>query len=146
MVEKSQDGGTRHTRRCPYCYELIHEDAVKCRYCKTVFHSPGNGRDGQRNEPGKMLFGVCTALAARFSIPVTFVRLIFVLLSFFHGFGVFLYLVLWALLPEVACGESRAGEGVSALRRFLRSVKRSFHEEFPAFRNKSRPGRETGDP
>jgi len=51
-----------------------------------------------RNEEDRMLGGVCSGLAQYFSIDPLLVRVIFVLLAL-NGFGVILYLALWAVIP-----------------------------------------------
>ena len=108
MDEPTSDSGQGEMRRCPFCYELIHADALKCRYCRSAL-DPTQDSAQQKDAPsGKMLLGVCTRLAARYQIPVTVVRLAFVLLTLFHGFGVLLYLILWAIMPGLS--EGRGGE------------------------------------
>lgn len=47
-----------------------------------------------------MIAGVAAAIGERFDIPVPLVRVAFVVLSFFGGFGVLAYLVGWLLIPE----------------------------------------------
>jgi phage shock protein PspC (stress-responsive transcriptional regulator) len=89
-----------------------------------------------------MLLGVCAGLAARYQVPVTLVRVVFVLLTLFHGFGILLYLVLWAILPGRNEGEEpKASQWVQTVRRFFRAVRKAFHEE--ARRGRERAG--TGD-
>lgn len=72
-----------------------------------------------RTRPGRMVAGVAGGLANYFGIDPIFVRLGFVVLSFFNGIGVVLYIVLWLLMPnedaaptdnnlDVAVGEMRA--------------------------------------
>ncbi len=48
----------------------------------------------------RILGGVCSGLAAGFHLDPLWVRLAFVLLAFFQGIGLFLYLVLWLVMPE----------------------------------------------
>ncbi|MFC2124288.1 GIN domain-containing protein, partial [Bacteroidota bacterium] len=44
--------------------------------------------------------GVCSGIAAYFGIDQVVIRLLFVLLIFFGGAGIILYLILWIILPE----------------------------------------------
>lgn len=47
----------------------------------------------------KVIAGVCAAIAGRFGIPVTLVRLGFVFFGLF-GVGELVYIVLWILIPK----------------------------------------------
>lgn len=46
-----------------------------------------------------MLAGVCSGLSEYLDIDLVIVRLIFVLLFFFGGHGVLIYVILWILMP-----------------------------------------------
>jgi len=48
---------------------------------------------------GRLLAGVCAALANRFGLSRTLVRLVFVFFGLF-GAGEIAYLVLWLLIPK----------------------------------------------
>ena len=61
-----------------------------------------------RNPDDIILGGVCSGIAAYFSIDVWIIRLITVLFTIFWGFGLFLYLVLWAFLPVAKTPEQRS--------------------------------------
>jgi phage shock protein C len=52
-----------------------------------------------RNRDDQMLGGVCAGIGSYLRIDPTWVRLFFVLLAFGEGVGVWLYLVLWLILP-----------------------------------------------
>ena len=53
-----------------------------------------------RNPSGQMLAGVCTGLADYLDLDLVIVRLIFVLLFFFGGNGILVYVILWILMPK----------------------------------------------
>ena len=53
-----------------------------------------------RNLPGKTLKGVCMALAVNLGLPVTLVRLAFVLLTFYYGLGALVYILLCLIIPK----------------------------------------------
>jgi phage shock protein PspC (stress-responsive transcriptional regulator) len=48
---------------------------------------------------GRMLAGVCAALAERFGVSVTVIRLLFVLFGVV-GAGELAYIVLWVVIPK----------------------------------------------
>jgi phage shock protein PspC (stress-responsive transcriptional regulator) len=60
---------------------------------------------------GRLLAGVCAALADRFGIDVTLVRLAFLLLVFAKGLGLLLYGVLWVLSPSTESHRHNHGLG-----------------------------------
>ena len=65
--------------------------------------SETNGSGGKRllrRREGRMVAGVCVGLAAYFGIDVNLVRLGFGVFSVFYGFGILIYLIAWAILPD----------------------------------------------
>lgn len=70
----------------------------------------------QRNTDDKWVAGVCSGLASRLGVDPVLVRGAMLMLIIFGGFGLTVYLVAWALLPDrndhiVAEGGIRHGEG-----------------------------------
>lgn len=58
----------------------------------------------------RILGGVCSGLAEGFHVDPLVVRVLFVLLVFLQGVGIFLYIVLWLVMPErLEGGTTRAG-------------------------------------
>lgn len=53
-----------------------------------------------RSESDKMIAGVCGGLATYIGVDPVIVRLLFLLLAFASGIGLFLYMVLWFVMPE----------------------------------------------
>lgn len=49
----------------------------------------------------RKIAGVCSGLGSYFNIDPTLVRIIFVCLLLFGGSGLFLYLIIWFLTPEL---------------------------------------------
>jgi phage shock protein C len=59
-----------------------------------------------RSRADRMVGGVCGGLAAYLRIDATIIRLLFVLMALGSGAGVFIYLVLWFVLPSEGVTES----------------------------------------
>lgn len=100
------------TKRCPYCAEEIRAEAVRCRFCRSRLASFDADR-WFRAQPDARLGGVSAALARALAVPVTGVRIAFVVLTFYHLAGPLLYGALWLVIPK------RPGEE-SLLERVLR--------------------------
>lgn len=52
-----------------------------------------------RSESDKMLGGVAGGLGEYLQLDATVIRLVFVLLAFFGGSGIFLYFIMWFIIP-----------------------------------------------
>jgi phage shock protein PspC (stress-responsive transcriptional regulator) len=52
-----------------------------------------------RPRNGKIIAGVCAALAARFGVPKTLIRLAFIIFGLV-GVGEIVYIALWILIPK----------------------------------------------
>lgn len=63
-----------------------------------------------RSRDNQMIAGVCAGLAEYFAIDPVIIRIAFVLLSFAHGLGILLYIVLWLLVPEKPLDADEEGE------------------------------------
>ncbi|RKE19493.1 ATP-binding protein [Streptomyces sp. TLI_171] len=104
-----------------------------------------------RSPHGRILGGVCQGLAVHLGVPVTWVRLAFIVLFFSQGIGALLYAAFWVVVPlginEAAPGSARAvrrADGGPADRRLGRLrdlLERTFHGEdgAPATAGGTRP-------
>ena len=52
----------------------------------------------------KMIGGVCAGLAECLDIDPTIVRIVWVLMVLFAGFGILLYVILWLIMPKQQIG------------------------------------------
>ena len=93
--------GDQKLRDCPFCAELIKEQAIKCPHCRTVLdvHRFLTARSWYRIRRGATALGVAAGLAQASGLPVTLIRLAFVLLTLAGGHGVLLYIILYFLMP-----------------------------------------------
>jgi signal transduction histidine kinase/phage shock protein PspC (stress-responsive transcriptional regulator) len=76
-------------------------------------------RRAYRPADRRLVGGVATGVAEHFGVPVLYVRLAFIVATWFHGMGVIAYLLLWRFLPLRQPDLSPGLE--SATRRGLRS-------------------------
>lgn len=90
---------SKQTKKCPYCAEYVLADAIRCRYCNSWLNRRDSMLEWKRSRKFAKLTGVCAGLAQQFQISVTFIRLAFVIMTFFSGIGIVLYLALWILMP-----------------------------------------------
>lgn len=99
------------TKDCPYCAEPVRREASICPHCRSsLVRSPAS--TAYRLHPGRQLAGVSIGLAEAFGVPVTLVRLAFIVATFFSFIGPPLYLVLWLLLPAEPGGQSPLGRTI----------------------------------
>jgi phage shock protein PspC (stress-responsive transcriptional regulator) len=91
-----------------------------------------------RSRSDVMLGGVCAGLAGYFGLDPTLVRIIFVLLALGTGFGVFLYILLWIVVPAEGSAGSLSdgargagGEMADRARDFGREVSGAFSRPNP---------------
>ena len=52
----------------------------------------------------KMIGGVCAGLAECLDIDPTIVRIVWVLMVLFAGFGILLYVIFWLIMPKQQIG------------------------------------------
>lgn len=54
----------------------------------------------QRSTSNKMIAGICAGIGKYFNLDPTIIRVLYVLMVFFAGFGILLYLILWLVIPS----------------------------------------------
>ena len=87
-----------------------------------------------RNPDEKAIGGVCSGLAAYFDIDTVWVRLAMFLLIFFGGVSLWVYIILWIVMPEAkTTADKLAMRGESAN---VNSIFQSFKEEATDVKNR----------
>jgi phage shock protein C len=88
------------------------------------------GRQAFHRGGDRILGGVCSGIAAGFHVDPLWVRLAFVVLAFFQGVGLFLYLVLWLVMPEKEDGAAPARSGFDSMTDDLRRIGDELRAQF----------------
>jgi phage shock protein PspC (stress-responsive transcriptional regulator) len=65
-----------------------------------------------RPRNGRVIAGVCAAVARRFGWNITVVRILTVLSVLIPGPQVIIYIVLWILIPQEPLSEGTLGQGL----------------------------------
>ncbi|PBQ31492.1 hypothetical protein CNR22_06845 [Sphingobacteriaceae bacterium] len=87
-----------------------------------------------RNPDEKAIGGVCSGLAAYFDIDTVWVRLAMFLLVFFGGLSLWVYIIMWIVIPEAKTTADRlAMRGESAN---INTIFKSFQEEAEDVKNR----------
>jgi signal transduction histidine kinase/phage shock protein PspC (stress-responsive transcriptional regulator) len=71
----------------------------------------------RRRTEGRLIAGVAGGVADHLGVPALTVRLAFVLLTVFNGFGLVAYLALWIFVPQARPGEQPTPAGIAAATR-----------------------------
>jgi phage shock protein C len=78
----------------------------------------------------RILGGVCSGLAEGLHIDPLWVRLGFVLLAFLQGVGLFIYIVLWLVMPEQAEGNDGTRSGFDSMSADLKRIGSELRGQF----------------
>ncbi|MDP3556700.1 MAG: PspC domain-containing protein [Bacteroidota bacterium] len=87
-----------------------------------------------RNPDEKAIGGVCSGLAAYFDIDIVWIRLAMFLLIFFGGISLWVYIILWIIIPEAkTTADKFAMRGESAN---INNIVQSFKDEATDVKNR----------
>jgi len=101
------------TKSCRSCFKDIDSRAARCPFCaQRQPDAPALYRD----VPGRLVGGVCAALALHFNWDVTVMRVLFVAsLAVTGGLAAWVYFLIWFLTPFEARGRTPATKVLDAL-------------------------------
>ncbi len=88
-----------------------------------------------RNPDDKAIGGVCSGVAEYFNVDVVWIRIITFLLIFFGGMSLFVYLILWIVIPEAQTTADRLamrGEPVN-----INNIKKAVQDEAEELKNRA---------
>jgi phage shock protein C len=87
---------------CPQCGKEYPERVNFCCHCGTALAVPARALDKKltRSRTDKKIAGVCGGFANYLELDVTLVRIIWLMLAFFGGWGVMGYIIAWIAMPE----------------------------------------------
>jgi len=103
---------------------------------KTLIDNTTIKRKIYRNPDDKIIGGVCGGIAVYFDIDPLWIRLIWAIAFFFFGSGLFLYILLWIIIPEAKTPSQKLemkGESVN-----IANIGKEIANDLKQFSDKSR--------
>lgn len=86
---------------CPQCGKEYSDRVNFCCHCGAVMSAPARpAKKLQRSRRDRKIAGVCAGFADYLNMDSTLVRLIWLMLAFFGGWGVLSYFIAWIVMPE----------------------------------------------
>lgn len=116
---------------------MVDEDIFEDEPRKTHTQSSGKTKKLYRDIDQKYIGGVCAGLEHYLGFDALWIRLIFILLAVFTGFGLIAYILLWILVPEAATTSQKldmSGEPVN-ISNIERKVKEGFDDVADTVKN-----------
>lgn len=109
-------------KACPYCFGQIKKEAIKCKHCRSLLKREHSFTQWYRSREGRKIAGVCQGLSKHFDIPVTLIRLFFIMATLIGGWGVFIYLYLCLMPLESSQKEPLKKKKTSPILKFIHYV------------------------
>jgi phage shock protein C len=101
---------------CPQCGREYTAKVNFCCHCGTAMCAPARPAARlRRSRQDRKIAGVCGGVAEYMEVDSTLVRIIWLMLAFFGGWGLLGYIIAWIVMPEApepAIAPSPASAGV----------------------------------
>ncbi len=86
---------------CPQCGREYKDKVNFCCQCGTALVTPArHGKKLTRSRQDRKIAGVCGGVAEYMELDSTLVRLLWVMLAIFGGWGLIGYVIAWILMPN----------------------------------------------
>lgn len=79
-----------------------------------------------RSTTHRMIAGVCGGLSEYFHVDVTLIRVVAVVLAFWHGLGILLYIVMWLMVPLAGAAITTVDQSVQQVGQEMRQAAQKF--------------------
>ena len=100
---------------CPQCGKEHTERVNFCCQCGTAMFTPATPRKKlTRSKTDKKIAGVCGGFAEYLELDSTLVRVLWLMLAFFGGWGLIGYIVAWIIMPGEPAAQSAPAAAPSA--------------------------------
>ncbi len=87
---------------CPQCGREYREKVNFCCHCGAAMFTPVLPRKKlARSRTDRKIAGVCAGFAEYLDLDATLVRILWLMLALFGGWGLIGYLIAWIVMPEV---------------------------------------------
>ncbi len=102
---------------CPQCGKEYSERVNFCCHCGTALATPVTtaAKKLERSRTDHKIAGVCGGFAHYLDLDVTLVRIIWLMLAVFGGWGVLCYLIAWIVMPQEPLVQVSHAQAASAL-------------------------------
>ena len=102
---------------CPQCGREYSQRVNFCCHCGTALFTPASTitKKLTRSRTDKKIAGVCGGFADYLELDVTLVRIIWLMLAFFGGWGILGYFIAWIVMPQEPLPQASAATAESAI-------------------------------
>ena len=102
---------------CPQCGKEYSQQVNFCCQCGTALSGPVTppAKKLTLSRKNHKIAGVCGGFADYLDIDVTLVRILWLMLVFFGGWGIFSYFIAWIVMPEEPLAQTAATPAPSAI-------------------------------